>query len=84
MRRERRSFVCGDNCSIEQGAVVEDSVLWDDVTVERDAVVRLSVLAAGVRLPQGALVERAVVIRRDAVDEVERGEVIGDNVIVPF
>jgi NDP-sugar pyrophosphorylase family protein len=84
LRKERRSFVCGDNCSIEQGAVVEDSVLWDDVTVQRDAVVRLSVLAAGVRIPQGALVERAVVIRRDAVNEVERGEVIGDNLIVPF
>ena len=63
---------------------MEESVLWDDVTVERGAVVRQSVLAAGVRIPQGARVERAAVIRRDAVSEVERGEIIGDNLIVQF
>ncbi|MEK6301751.1 MAG: NDP-sugar synthase [Acidobacteriota bacterium] len=84
MHKEHRSFVAGEHCSIGAGAVVEDSVLWDRVTVERDAVVKHSVVADGVRIPQGAGIERAVVVRREAVSEVERGEVVGDNLIVPF
>ncbi len=84
MRKERRSFLTGEHCSIEEGAVVEDSVLWDHVAVERGAVVKQSVLASGVRIPQDALVERAVVVRRNAVRELERGEIVGDNLIVPF
>jgi NDP-sugar pyrophosphorylase family protein len=84
MHKENRSFVAGHDCSIGADAVVEDSVLWDRVTVERNAVVKQSVVAEGVRIPQGALIERAVVVRREAVSEVERGEVVGDNLIVPF
>ena len=84
MRNERRSVLKGEHCSIEERAVVEDSVLWDNVTVERGAVVKQSVLASGVRIPQDALIERAVVVRRNAVSELERGEIVGDNLIVPF
>lgn len=84
MRKERRSVLTGERCSIEGSALVEDSVLWDNVTVESGAVVKQSVLASGVRIPQDALIERAVVVRRDAVSELERGEVVGDNLIVSF
>ncbi|MFY9610234.1 MAG: hypothetical protein WAU45_16675, partial [Blastocatellia bacterium] len=84
MRQDRRSVLMGEHCSIDEGAVVEDSVLWDNVTIERGAVVKQSVLASGVRIPQDALIERAVVVRRDAVSEIERGEIVGDNLIVPF
>ena len=84
MRKDRRSVLKGERCSIEKGAVVEDSVLWDDVTVERGAVVRQSVLASRVRIPRDALIERGVVVRRNAVSDLESGEVVGDNIIVPF
>jgi hypothetical protein len=30
------------------------------------------------------VIDRAVVVRRDIVRDVERGEVVGENVIVPL
>jgi NDP-sugar pyrophosphorylase family protein len=84
MRKERRIVLSGENCSIEEGAVVEASVLWDNVTIERGAVVKEAVIASGVRIPRTAAIERAVVVRRNSVSEVERGEIVGDNLIVPF
>jgi hypothetical protein len=42
------------------------------------------VLADGVRVPAGSVIERAVVVRREIVDKIEKGEVAGENVIVPL
>jgi NDP-sugar pyrophosphorylase family protein len=84
MSRRGVAVVSGSSCVVEEGALVEDSVLWDRVTIERGAQVRRAVLADGVRIPAGATIERAVVVRRDILDEVERGHVVGDNVIVPL
>lgn len=84
MRKESKSIVAGADCTVEGGALVENSVLWDRVYVERGAEVRLAVLADDVRIPAGSRIERAVVVRRDRVREIERGEVSGENLIVPF
>ena len=84
MRKQHRSFVAGDCCSIKKGALVEDSVLWDRVDVEDGARVTRAVLADDVRIPAGSVIERAVVVRRNAVSEVERGKVVGANLVVPF
>jgi len=78
------SVVAGEDCVIGQDARVEESVLWDRVTVEAGAHVRQSVLADGVRIPANSVIDRAVVVRRDIVRQIERGEVVGDNVIVPI
>jgi NDP-sugar pyrophosphorylase family protein len=82
--REGLTVVCGAGSEIEPGAEVDQSVLWDGVRVERGAHVRYAVLADGVRIRAGALIERAVVVRRDIVSEVERGIVDGENIIVPL
>lgn len=84
MRKHGLSRLQGEGCEIEDGAVVKECVLWDGVKVERGATVRESVLADDIRVPAGAVIERAVVVRADLIDEVERGEVIGENVIVPL
>jgi len=84
MRQNGISVLRGEKCEIEDGAIVEASVLWDGVKVERGARVLKSVLADNVRIPAGAVIEKSVVVRRDIVDEVERGEVVGENVIVPW
>ncbi|HXG93808.1 MAG TPA: NDP-sugar synthase [Blastocatellia bacterium] len=84
MRKQGLSIIKGERCVIEEGATVEQSVLWDGVTVERGARVRESVLADDVRITAGSVIERAVVVRRDILDEVERGEVVGENLIVPL
>jgi len=84
MRKRGLQLILGSDCTIEDGAVVEDCVLWDGVTVERGARVRNSVLADNVRIPARCSIERAVVVRRDIVDEIERGDVVGENLIVPL
>jgi len=84
MRKQKLAVIEGEGCLIEDGAMVQDAVLWNRVTVERGARVRNAVLGDDVRVPAGAVIERAVVVRRDIVDEIERGEVIGENVIVPL
>ncbi len=80
---EGGSVITGQDCVIQRGASVEQAVLWDRVTVETGASVRQSVLADGVRIPANAVIERAVVVRRDIARHIERGKVVGENVIVP-
>jgi NDP-sugar pyrophosphorylase family protein len=85
LRRERdRSIVAGEGCVIEDGASVEDAVLWNNVTIERGSRVRHSVLAEGVRIPAGSEIERVVVVRREVASQIERGEIAGENIIVPI
>jgi NDP-sugar pyrophosphorylase family protein len=74
--------VRGADCVIEADAFVEDSILWKGVTVECGARVHQSVLADGVRIPANAVIEHAVVVRREIVTEIERGEIVGDNLII--
>jgi len=80
LRKQGRSVIEGTGCRIE--APVEESVLWDRVRVERGARVRNAVLADDVRIPSGVTIEQAVVVRRDIVHEVERGYIVGDNLVV--
>ena len=81
---EGGSVISGQDCVIQRGASVEQAVLWDRVTVEGGASVRQSVLADGVRIPANAVIERAVVVRLDSMRQIERGKVVGENVIVPI
>lgn len=78
------SVTRGKECVIAPDASVEQSVLWDRVTVESGARVFRSVLADGVRIPADAVIDNAVVVRREIVRQLERGEVVGENVIVPI
>jgi NDP-sugar pyrophosphorylase family protein len=84
LRKKGESIITGADCAIDESANVEDSVLWERVRVERGAQVKLCVLGDDVTVPAGSKLERAVVVRRDRVREVERGEVEGENLIVPF
>ena len=84
MRRRGVSVIRGSDTIIEAGAAVTDSVLWDNVVVESGARLSNAVLGDNVRIPGGSAIERAVVVRREIVKEIERGEVIGENLIVPI
>ena len=84
MRKAGASVIQGAGCSIESGASVEGAVLWERVHVESGARVRNAVIGDDVRVPADAVIENAVVVRRRIVEEVERGTVIGDNLIVPL
>ncbi|KAH8117331.1 nucleotide-diphospho-sugar transferase [Phellopilus nigrolimitatus] len=54
--------VLGANCVLGQGAVVTDSILWDDVRVEHGCVVEGSVLGRGVVVLAGSRVDRGCLI----------------------
>lgn len=80
----------GKNPSIDQGAAVSESILWDDVAVEREARVRRSILGDGVRVRAGELVEDAVLVRAELVADSSppakalKGHVDGETFVVPL
>jgi len=84
IRAQGCSVVSGTGNSVASSAIVEDSVLWDNVIVEERARVRRAVLGDNVRIPAGSLIENAVVVRCEFVGDIERGEVVGDNLVVPL
>jgi mannose-1-phosphate guanylyltransferase len=57
----RRSAI-GARATIEAGAAVLDSVVWEDVRVGRGARVERSVLGAGFEVPPGAVIEDACLV----------------------
>ena len=83
MQQRGSPMVTGKGCKVSVGADVRESILWNDVTVETGAKVEQSVLADGVRIPAGSYIRRSVVVRREIVREVQRGEIAGENLIVP-
>jgi mannose-1-phosphate guanylyltransferase/phosphomannomutase len=84
MGKRGQRIVMGAGCTLADGAQVEESVLWERVTVGSGARVRQSVLADRVRIPPGVSIEGSVVVRRDTVNDLERGEIVGENVVVPI
>jgi NDP-sugar pyrophosphorylase family protein len=90
LKSEGLDLEMGDNCFLSAEAEVFESVLWDDVTIEAGARVRRAVLGDGVRIASGETIENAAVVRAALVESVEpppkalRGEVRGENFVVPL
>ncbi|MBC7933222.1 MAG: NDP-sugar synthase [Rubrivivax sp.] len=90
MRREGRDIELGAGASIEEGADVGDSVLWENAHVAAGARVHRAVLGAGVRVESGETLEDIAVVRADLVIGVEtppkglKGEVRGSNFVAPI
>lgn len=90
LKREGRDIEVGEGSTIEDGASVKESVLWENVNVARGARVRRSVLGAGVRVGPGELFDNVVVVRADLARGVERpdkglrGEFRGSNFVAPI
>ena len=51
-----KNSVLGPNVTVEEGAIVEDSVVMNDVCIKKGAVVRYAILDANVTVGEGALV----------------------------
>lgn len=90
MRREGRDVELGQGSSVEEGANVMESVLWENVNVARGARVTRSVLGAGVRVGPGEVFDNVAVVRAELVRGVERpekglqGEFRGSNFVAPI
>jgi len=54
--------IIGNNCIIKSGAVLENSILWDNVTIGEKAVINSSILAKNVKISPNHTVETDSVI----------------------
>jgi NDP-sugar pyrophosphorylase family protein len=90
MAAEGREVEIGENSFISADAEAFETITWDGVTIEPGARVRRAVLGDGVRIPQGETIENAAVVRAALVEGHEqppkalRGEVRGENFVVPL
>lgn len=57
-----KNCMVGRNCTIEDGAELEDSILWDNVYVKANARIKGAVLGQNVRVGVGAKIQQGVVI----------------------
>jgi mannose-1-phosphate guanylyltransferase len=53
--------VIGNNCRIEDGAIIEASLLWDSVLVEEGVTIKNSIIASNCRLNCGSQVLNSVI-----------------------
>jgi len=90
LRAEGRDVQIGSGSKIEAGADVRETILWENVRVEAGARVYRSILGAGVHLRRGETIEEEAVVRAALIGREERpakalrGEVRGDNFVVPL
>ena len=90
MSEEGGDVVKDETATVEEGASVTESVLWEGVRVETGARVHRSVLGAGVRVVRGEVFENVAVVRAELVEGEERpekgldGEVRGSNFVAPI
>jgi mannose-1-phosphate guanylyltransferase len=69
--------VLGDGCEVQSGAVVADSLLWDDVTIETGAELNWTIVASRARIGAGARIGRGSVIGHGA--RIPAGAQVEDN-----
>ncbi len=86
----RDDVITGENSIIENGATVEDAILWRDCVVEANSEVRRAVLGDGVRVRASERYEDAVVVRAELLRGIEipakalPGYFAGANFVVPL
>jgi len=90
LKRAGRDFYEGSDSAIDQGALVRDSILWNDVIIESGARVEKTIVGDGVRVVSGERFARAVVVRADLVagqkppGKALPGHFEGDKFVVPL
>jgi NDP-sugar pyrophosphorylase family protein len=90
LARRGDSWIAGSGCQIERGGRVERSVLWNRVEVGEGAVLRECLVADDVRIPAGAEYHRLAIIPSAVAklnqhpDKALPGEILEENLVVPF
>ena len=54
--------VIGPNCTVKNGAVIENSVLWDGVTIGNSTTVKQSVIATNITVGEGKSINEEAVV----------------------
>lgn len=90
LAEEKRTWVAGHGCEIDERASVESSILWDGVTVGEGARVNRAILGDAVHIAAGEVIENSVVVRASLIErstpppKALKGEVRGENFVVPL
>ncbi len=84
LKRNQESVILGRDSRVENGAQVAESVLWNHVQVETGASLHRCIVGDHVVIPAGAVFDNVAIVRRSLCPEPERGEIIGENLVVPF
>ena len=90
LREQHVDVYTGANPLIDSQANVSESVLWDDVVVDAGARVRRAIVGDRVHIRKNEVIEDAVIVRADLVAgkkipaKALKGQVIGDNFVVPL
>ena len=90
LHERQQTMFAGKRSEIADGAVVTESILWDDVVVEPGARVDRSIIADGVRVGAGQVIADAAVVRAELVKGVAppakalKGEFQSGNFVVPL
>ena len=84
LARSGKDLVCGAGTQIDNGAKVAESILWERVQVKAGARLHQVIVGDDVVVPPDADYQRVVIMRKDRCDEIERGEIVGENLIVPI
>jgi len=88
---QTEKIVRGENVRISSGAMVKDSVIWDDVSIGEGAELYRTIIADGVRIEPGERFENAAIVRAEMLSHCEeipakalKGFVQGENYVVPL
>jgi NDP-sugar pyrophosphorylase family protein len=90
MKVQGRDIEVGRGSVLETGALVSESVLWENVRVAAGARVRRAVLGAGVEVGRSDVFENVAVVRAELARGAEplekglRGEFHGSNFVAPI
>jgi len=88
LEAQGRDVFASENVTIEPGAEVRESILWNDVVIRKDAHLRRTVLGDGVVVPPNEHLRDAIVVRAEVVSRLTapakalKGEISGDNFVV--
>jgi NDP-sugar pyrophosphorylase family protein len=90
LKTEGRTVYAGTNSSIDNGAAVRDSIVWNDVVIDRGASVARSIIGDAVHVAEDERWQDAVVVRAELVagqappPKALQGRQIGDKFVVPL
>jgi NDP-sugar pyrophosphorylase family protein len=84
LKQQGRDLIAGEDCVIGAGAQIKDSILWQRVKILTGAQLNRVVVGDDVTIPADTKLESVIVVRRDLCAEIERGEVVGENLVVPI
>lgn len=84
LAQKGENVVLGSGSNISPEANVQNSILWENVYIAPEARLDNVIIGDGVTIPARMQLRDSAVVRREVCAEIERGEVLGENIVVPI